>query len=381
MGEEFQVCFSGTLDTNSQYYVKGRIGSGDLNKGETKNGNQWLSDSGSWSSFPSVTTLDNGNIPDNSCVTLRTKSDISTGENSLVIRAHKNDNTDSNTIAVTVNQPPAPTSTPIPTNTPIPSNTPVPTPASTTPTNTPTPTNTSAPSPTTTDFPNIYINEFMPNPNDENEWVEIYNDNDYSVNLQNWYIDDIESGGSSPKQFSQTINGKSLATIELSSSILNNDADTVRILNSSQTEKNKTSYSSTQQGLTWSKQSNGEWCLTDPTKSSTNNSCKNPTSTPIPTATNTPTPTSTPKPTSSLTPTPTKKLSPTPTLTLEEDLGATIAGDILGESSSLGQIESPTPTSVEKAKKGKSSIFIALIIIGAGITAVSIPFVFKSKES
>ena len=54
------------------------------------------------------------------------------------------------------------------------------------------------PSPTESlSYNNIYISEAMINPLiGEKEWVEIYNDNDFSVSLNNWHIDDMENAGS-----------------------------------------------------------------------------------------------------------------------------------------------------------------------------------------
>jgi hypothetical protein len=104
--------------------------------------------------------------------------------------------------------PPSLTPTPAPTETPVLNCVGQ---ACLSPTNFPTqnssPTNT--PIPTPISYQNIYLSEVYPNPQTgENEWVEIYNDNDFIVNLNNWYIDDIEDGGSSPKKFSLTIQPK-----------------------------------------------------------------------------------------------------------------------------------------------------------------------------
>src|SRR3989344_4224548 len=96
------------------------------------------------------------------------------------------------------------------------------------PTETPTPT--PAPTSIPQSYDNIYISEAMVNPTTgEKEWVEIYNNNDFSVSLNNWYIDDLENAGSSPKIFSLEINAKSYAVYNLTSSIFNNDGDSARL--------------------------------------------------------------------------------------------------------------------------------------------------------
>ncbi|MCS7093078.1 MAG: hypothetical protein NZL96_01435 [Patescibacteria group bacterium] len=61
--------------------------------------------------------------------------------------------------------------------------------------------------------------------------MEIFNNNDFQVQLRNWYLDDIENGGSSPKSFSIDIPAKSYRVILLSNSIFNNSSDSIRLLN------------------------------------------------------------------------------------------------------------------------------------------------------
>lgn len=49
---------------------------------------------------------------------------------------------------------------------------------------------------TTTIYPSgVYINEFLPSPagSDENEWIEIYNSNNFIVDISGWRIDDEEN--------------------------------------------------------------------------------------------------------------------------------------------------------------------------------------------
>lgn len=141
------------------------------------------------------------------------------------------------------------------------------------------PTLTSPPSPTlfiTPSFQNIYISEFMAYPETGgNEWVEIYNDNDFDVELVDWYIDDVENGGSAPKKISAAISKKEYAVIDFTSSTLNNDADQVRLLNSEKIIMDELEYQNAIQGtsygrLTWNSDT---LCIQEPSKGFSNHSC------------------------------------------------------------------------------------------------------------
>lgn len=193
--------------------------------------------------------------------------------------------------------------------TPTPTNAPTMTPTPPTPSQlTPTPTPTTIP----ISHNNIFISEVMPNPEDNNsEWIELYNNNDFEVLLNNWYIDDGKDTGSSPKLFTITIPSHQYVVIELTSSLFNNDGDTVRLLDFNKIEKDSFLYTSTTKGITYGRISfaSNEFCEQDPTKGSSNKSCKEtePDKTPTPTPSRTPThtPTNTLSPTQPLiTPTP-----------------------------------------------------------------------------
>lgn len=192
--------------------------------------------------------------------------------------------------------------------TPTPTSTPQPTPTIiilptifSTPTTTPTPkltlTTTPIITPSSTPTPqtllisvdNIYLSEVMVYPETgEKEWVEIYNNNDFEVSLQNWYLDDVENAGSSPKIFSLIIPQKSYAVWELSSSMFNNDGDSVRILDFNKNLKDSFEYSAGVKNKTYGRISfeSDDFCLQDPSRGVVNNPCLNPTNTPMPTTTN-----------------------------------------------------------------------------------------------
>lgn len=156
--------------------------------------------------------------------------------------------------------------TPTPTPTPIPTSTPTPFPFSYA---TPTPTLTNIKS----NF-KLEITEIYPNPyTGESEWVEIYNPNDFEVELINWEIDDQE-GGSSPISFSTKIPAKEFFVLDLTKTMLNNSGDEVRLLNSNGEIVDKISYNASQKDFSYAKDEKGNWCFQSPTKGEKNNICK-----------------------------------------------------------------------------------------------------------
>jgi len=163
---------------------------------------------------------------------------------------------------------------------------------------TPTPTPTLSPTPNViTDSPtlpvtptppiyeNIYISEVMTYPETgDHEWVELFNDNDFDVNLENWYIDDLVDAGSSPKLFSIIISRKGYNVIDLTSSMFNNGGDSVRLLNQNREEKDSFEYFKSEQGKTLGRVSldSDFFCIQESSKNTNNNECINITPTVVP---------------------------------------------------------------------------------------------------
>lgn len=146
-----------------------------------------------------------------------------------------------------------------------------------TPTSSPTPTIMQEPTVTpAVSYNNIFISEVMVAPESGNkEWIELYNDNDFPVSLTDWYIDDVENAGASPKSFSLTIPAKSYAVFDLSTSMFNNDGDSVRLLDSQKLLKDSLEYSASSKGKTLGRISfeDEALCLQNPTKGQENSSC------------------------------------------------------------------------------------------------------------
>jgi len=135
---------------------------------------------------------------------------------------------------------------------------------------------TATPTPTPIPYDNIFLSEIVSYPETGgNEWVEIYNDNDFTALLKNWYLDDTEDSGSSPRIFSLEIPAKSYNTINLNSSIFNNDSDEVRLMDFDKNLKDRFRYYDGEQGKSWGRTSfaSADFCLQIPSKGMVNNTC------------------------------------------------------------------------------------------------------------
>jgi len=159
-------------------------------------------------------------------------------------------------------------------------------------------TKTPTPTPTVVTPDSITLSEVYPQPSgDDNEWIEIFNDSDREAYLRDWYIDDVADGGSAPRVFSMNIAPQSFGVIEFSQQLLNNDSDTVRLLNPQKVLVESFSYSDSQEDLSIAKSDlhGSAWCLQTPSRGATNNSCIAPSPTPTKRPTSTPRPTATPR--------------------------------------------------------------------------------------
>jgi len=152
----------------------------------------------------------------------------------------------------------------------------------------------------------------------ENEWIEIYNNSSDSVDLTGWTIQEKTSSGNftSHPLSSASIPGSGYYIYEFSSSKLNNDQDTINLLNPQGTTVDTFIYTNTSSNLTFARipDGGGEWILNAlSTKGTTNGnsptSSPSLTPTPSPTLTPSPSPTSIPSPTSTSTPAPTPSSS------------------------------------------------------------------------
>ncbi|NMC36494.1 lamin tail domain-containing protein [Candidatus Beckwithbacteria bacterium] len=281
INQESSLSFTGDLDSNSEYYYKIRIGvDNTLNKAETFNpqSNKWLGDNSSWVSFPVLITTETGQINPEQSAIFRVKDTAELGKNNLVIRVQKvettnNIDSDEKEIKIIVSET---TST-----------------SELSPTSTPTPTSETK---TYQNYDNIKITEVFPSPETGAEWVEFYNGNDNSVNLEGWYLKDrnaLESNKDGEIIADLEIASKSYKAYEVNDIALNNSGDLLKLFNAALEEKFSLEYPEISKGISWALV-NDNWCLAEPSQNSANSSCieeesdeeedesENPTPTPSP---------------------------------------------------------------------------------------------------
>jgi len=109
----------------------------------------------------------------------------------------------------------------------------------------------------------IAINEFLPNPSgkdEEEEWIEVYNDSDSITDISGWQIDDADNG-SAPFTFPQNtlLAPKSYAVFsrQITGIALNNDKDSVRLLLPGGTVFEEIKYENPPQGKSSAKTAEG----------------------------------------------------------------------------------------------------------------------------
>jgi hypothetical protein len=127
-----------------------------------------------------------------------------------------------------------------------------------------------------TAYANLYINEFLPDPDDPNdasEWIELFNSTNKDINLDGYIIDD-EEGGSKPYLLTGVIPANGFFIIEKSDSkiILNNDKDAVRLFDPQSVLIDLFEYTKTVTNQTYCRlPDGGPWHTCDsPTKNATN---------------------------------------------------------------------------------------------------------------
>ena len=152
----------------------------------------------------------------------------------------------------------------------------------------------------------VVVNEFLANPAEtpesDNEWIELYNKTSSVIDISVWKLDDLSGAGSDvytiPSGTTIDANGFKVFESSVTNVLLNNDSDEkVRLLKPDDTEEDSYSFSSTVEGKSVGRSTDGggSWTTCASTTKNSTNNCPIPTPTPTPTLT--PTPTSTPGPT------------------------------------------------------------------------------------
>ena len=128
--------------------------------------------------------------------------------------------------------------------------------------------------------PKIVINEVELNPSglDEgNEWIELYNPNNISVEVNSWYLKDKENNRIDITRF--TLEANSYKVLTLNSSLLNDDEETLKLYNNRDELVDETIVMRDEQDneFTWSRKPNGydsnintDWNLQKATKEFSN---------------------------------------------------------------------------------------------------------------
>ena len=129
----------------------------------------------------------------------------------------------------------------------------------------------------------ITINEFLPNPSgkdEEEEWIEIYNDSDSIVDISSWQLDDATSGSEPfifPKNSLIAPKGYLVFPRQITNIALNNDKDSVRLLLPEGVVFQETTYEKppqgksstrTDEGFVWSAPTPGMANIINPSTSS-----------------------------------------------------------------------------------------------------------------
>lgn len=199
----------------------------------------------------------------------------------------------------------------------------------------------------------------------DSQWVEIYNPDNTSINLNGWKIGN--QSGPQTTISSLEIGATSFAVFTISPSIFKTgESNYVELWNGGNSISRAPSFPSNLGSSSWSRQSENNWCVIGSTKNSPNNSCP----TPTPTLTPTPTPTKVPSiaPIASASATPTK--GPTPTLEVAPTLEPTSAIPTTAPEVTSNTVEPTIPS--EPAPKSNN---LGVIFIAAGAILLLTPLI------
>lgn len=134
----------------------------------------------------------------------------------------------------------------LPCTTPTPSGQP-----SATPSATPSPTATPTPLPTGS----VFLTEFMACPTSGNEWLELYNANETTIEVTGWQVIDISNN---KKTLTGTIQPRSFTVFEWTGSLLNNTGDSFKVVTTGGQIIGEASYEKCTTGVSFVYE-DGEW--------------------------------------------------------------------------------------------------------------------------
>lgn len=240
----------------------------------------------------------------------------------------------------------------------------------------------------------VVLNEIMPNPNDDTEWVELYNPTNQVIDLSNWKIKDGNTKTNDDVILSGQIDAMSFVTFDHTKGWLNDSgSETVSLLDGSGQVMDSYSYSGTSKGKSFGRQPDGaSWVADlDPTKGAGNGgSPETPvpaTNTPAPTISSAVVPTATPKSKATSTPlvSSTATSKPTPLETAQYSVAITTVSKSpkipYRAASVAGAVASSTPlskTEVKASKQINPLPVIGGVLVLTGISSVIFIY-FRSR--
>ena len=225
----------------------------------------------------------------------------------------------------------------------------------------------------------IELNEFMPNPSDGNEWVELRNKNNYASDISGYQVDDID-GGSSPFTLlaGSIIPASGYWVLDLSSAKFNNDTDSIRLLNSSGNVLESFDYSSSSPGVSYAKDSSGSWKQTTTPTKADQNQITSPAAVDTSSKTTSSNEPSTPKAASYPTPKQTPVVSQVLGSRLVEATPSTDEGSVRNFTYSLDKVEATKDAA--KTESPNSPYPIGLIVIFWGVVVLLVVSIILSRR-
>ncbi len=239
-GTSFDISVEIAAVPSTSYYIKSRGGAAlnNLIKVSTYNSvtKTWLTDTSSWTKFPTITTDGQGLWQGK--LTVKFTNTASNGVSYVLIRLRKTDtqtNLDSPAKEIVVTAAVAQPSS-------------------------------ENPNPSTSNINNssvkVMLNEFSPAPVGNKEWVELSNFGPTNANVGGWKIDDIPKGSSAFVIPENTIIDTGSYQVFYFSSKLNNTGDSVRLLDPADTQVEIFSFDQVDKGTVFAKDSQGKWKIT-----------------------------------------------------------------------------------------------------------------------
>ena len=222
----------------------------------------------------------------------------------------------------------------------------------------------------------VIINEFSPSTNPE--WIELYNDGDFDVDISGYLLEDGNSIKTDDLILSGTLLSKGFLVFEHVEGWLNNSGDTIKLYNNASSSAiiDQYTYGNVDSTKSMARIPNGSenWEITLNISKNTIN--PSPTPSPTPEPTSTPEPTNTPTMTSTATSTPSP--APTKTPTIKPTVPSTVKPTDKPNSTDAPMLigltgENPTPEGYVLGESNtKKSPFLSIFFIISGLLFMTV---------